>query len=189
MSISEETRMNLLKAIRDKAYRTGDFTLASGRKSDYYIDLKELTLDAAGCLLAGRAIYDRIRDMDISAVGGMELGSVPISTSVCLVSALEGAPLNNFIVRKEAKSHGTGKRLEGKVNPGDKVVVVEDVVSTGGSSVKAIEAVEQAGAFVEALVAIVDRQMGGAETFEKRGVRYIPLYTVTDIRELTSRAR
>jgi len=189
MSISEETRMNLLEAIRDKAYRTGDFTLVSGGKSDYYIDLKELTLDATGCLLVGRAIYDRIRDMDVSAVGGMELGSVPISTSVCLVSALEGAPLNNFIVRKETKSHGTGKRLEGKVRPGDRVVVVEDVVSTGGSSMKAIEAIDLAGAYVEAVVAIVDRQMGGPEAFERRGVIYIPLYTVTDIRKFKSPTR
>lgn len=180
--MSGGTREKLLEAIRAKAYREGDFTLASGLKSDYYIDCKEVTLDAEGALLVGRAIFEKIKGWGAAAVGGMELGSVPISTAVCVVSALEGAPLLNFIVRKQAKGHGTGKRIEGKIGPGVRVAVVEDVVSTGGSSVKAIEAITEAGAHVIGVVSIVDRQMGGAEAFAKHGVRYEPLFTIAEIR-------
>lgn len=181
-TMNEDTLTKLLEEVREKAYRTGEFTLASGKKSDYYIDMKEVTLDGAGSLLVGRAIYGVIKEWGVSAAGGMELGSVPISTAVCLVSALEGAPLANFIVRKEAKGHGTGKRLEGRVCAGDRVAVVEDVVSTGGSSVKAIEALREAGVEVAGVVSVVDRQMGGAEAFEKAGVAYSPLLTISQVK-------
>lgn len=181
-TMKNETREKLLKAVREKAYRTGDFTLASGKKSDYYIDCKEVTLDGEGSLLVGRAIFELIKEWDISAVGGMELGSVPISTAVSIVSAIEGAPIFNFIVRKEAKGHGTGKRLEGKIGPGDRVAVVEDVVSTGGSSLKAIDAIEEAGAVIVGLISIVDREMGGAEVFKNRGINYTPIFTISEIR-------
>lgn len=181
--MQNETFEKLLKAIREKAYRSGSFTLASGKKSDYYIDCKEVTLDGEGSLLVGRAMFDVIREWNVSAVGGMELGSVPISTAISIVSALEGAPLSNFIVRKEAKGHGTGKRIEGEVKNGVLVAIVEDVVSTGGSSLRAVEAVEEAGAKVAGLVAIVDREMGGAELFKERGIRYSPILTISQIRE------
>jgi len=179
-----DTRVKLLKAVREKAYRTGDFTLASGKKSDYYIDCKEVTLDGEGSLLVGQIVFGIIKSWGVSAVGGMELGSVPISTSVSVVSAIEGAPLFNFIVRKEAKGHGTGKRLEGRVRSGDKVAVVEDVVSTGGSSLRAIDAIEESGAIVAGLVSIVDREMGGAEAFLNRGVKYTPIFTISEIRDI-----
>lgn len=178
----DENREKLLKAIREKAYREGDFTLASGKKSDYYIDMKEITLTAEGSLLIGRLIFDMIKNWGVTAVGGMELGSVPISTAVCLISAQEGAPLNNFIARKETKGHGTGKRIEGAIGPGVKVAVVEDVVSTGGSSIKAIDAVVESGAQVLGLITIVDREMGGREAFEKRGIDFEPLFTISEIK-------
>ncbi len=181
-AMDNDIRAKLLTAIRGKAYRTGEFTLASGKKSDYYIDCKEVTLDGEGSLLVGRAVFEIIKDWGVSAVGGMELGSVPISTAVSVVSALDGAPLSNFIVRKETKGHGTGKRLEGRVGSGDRVAIVEDVVSTGGSSLGAIDAVEEAGAKIAGLVAIVDREMGGAEAFEKRGILYRPIFTISQIR-------
>ncbi|VAX20339.1 Orotate phosphoribosyltransferase [hydrothermal vent metagenome] len=180
--MKNDTRDKLLKAVRVKAYRTGDFTLASGKKSDYYIDCKEVTLDGDGSLLVGKIVFEIIKSWGVSAVGGMELGSVPISTAVSVISALEGAPLFNFIVRKEAKGHGTGKRLEGRVGPGDRVAVVEDVVSTGGSSLKAIDAIEETGAIVAGLVSIVDREMGGAEAFINRGIKYTPIFTISEIR-------
>lgn len=180
--MGDEIRSKLLEALNRKALREGDFTLASGAKSDYYIDCKEVTLDGEGSLLVGRAIYKLIKPWNVSAVGGMELGSVPISTAVCLVSALEGTPLSNFIVRKQAKGHGTGKRLEGKITKGDTVVIVEDVVTTGGSSVKAVSAVQDAGACVAVVVAIVDREMGGAEVFAKLGIRFVPLFTISELR-------
>jgi len=182
LDTEKSSREKLLKAIREKAYRTGDFTLASGQKSDYYIDLKEVTLDAEGSLMIGKVIFAAIRDWGAQAVGGMELGSVPTSTAVCIVSAIEGEPVANFIVRKQAKGHGAGKRLEGNVGAGTKVVVVEDVVSTGGSSVKAIGALREAGAEVIGVVSIVDREMGGREAFGEMDVRYEPIFTVSDVR-------
>lgn len=172
----------LRRLIKTNAWRTGDFTLASGRKSDYYIDLKAVTLDGEGSVMVGEAVYHAIRDWNADAVGGMELGSVPISTAVCLVAAQKGVKLSNIIVRKQAKDHGTGKGIEGALKPGARVVVVEDVVSTGGSSLKAIEALEAAGAVIAGVVAIVDREMGGAHAFEGRGLRYCPLLTVSDLR-------
>lgn len=180
--MKEDTRAKLLEAIRAKAFKTGRFTLASGEKSSYYINLKEVTLDAVGALLVGRAVHDAVKDWGAEAVGGMELGAVPISTAVGLVSALEGVPLPSFIVRKKAKGHGVGKRIEGAVWPGSKVVVVEDVVSTGGSSLKAVEALREAGAEVIGVVAVVDREMGGREAFEKAGLRYRPVFTLSDIK-------
>ena len=175
-------RRDLLKAIREKAYKTGEFTLASGQKSDYYIDLKEITLDADGSLAVGRIIFERVKSWGADAVGGMELGSVPISTAVSVVSAMEKTGLDNFIVRKQAKGHGSGKRIEGKVGPGSRVVVVEDVVSTGGSSLEAVEVLREAGAEVVGVVSIVDREMGGREAFSKRGIRYEPVFTISEIR-------
>ena len=181
--MKNDHRAKLLAAIKEKAYREGDFTLASGKKSDYYIDMKEVTLDAEGSLLVGEAIFEKIKGWGVSEVGGMELGSVPISTAISVVSAQKGAPLGNFIVRKESKGHGTGKKIEGKIGPGVKVVVVEDVVSTGGSSMKAIAAIEEAGAEIAGVVTIVDREMGGADTFSHRNIRFEPLFTVSQIKE------
>ncbi|VAX25772.1 Orotate phosphoribosyltransferase [hydrothermal vent metagenome] len=175
-------RERLLSAIRKKAYREGDFTLASGKKSDYYIDMKEVTLGAQGSHLIGKEVFDLIKSWDVDAVGGMELGSVPISTAVSVVSAIEGAPLNNFIVRKEAKGHGTGKKIEGKVGEGTRVAIVEDVVSTGGSSIKAIDVLISAGIEIAGVATIVDREMGGREAFESRGIRFEPLFTISEIK-------
>ncbi len=179
---ASDTRSKLLEEIKRKAYKEGDFTLASGLKSDYYIDMKEVILDAEGSLLAGRMIYETIKDWSATAVGGLELGSVPISTAVCLVFALEGKPMNNFIVRKEAKAHGAKKKIEGSVGNTSRVVIVEDVVSTGGSSMKAVEAVRETGARIIGVVAIVDREMGGREAFEAQGIKYTPLFTISQLR-------
>lgn len=177
-----DTRLKLMEEIRRKAYKEGDFTLASGLKSDYYIDMKEVILDAEGSLLTGRTIYETIKDWPVTAVGGLELGSVPISTAVCLVFALEGKPMSNFIVRKEAKAHGAKKKIEGAVGNTSRVVIVEDVVSTGGSSIKAVEAVRETGAQIIGVVAIVDREMGGREAFETLGIKYTPLFTISQLR-------
>ncbi len=176
------TLSKLKEQIINKAYREGEFILASGKKSDYYIDMKEVTLDGQGSLIVGRAIYELIDDWGADAVGGMELGSVPISTAVCLIFAIENKEMKNFVVRKETKGHGTGKKLEGGIAQGSKVVIVEDVVSTGGSSQKAIDAVLESGAEVIGVVTIVDREMGGAASFEGRGLRYKPLLTISQIK-------
>jgi orotate phosphoribosyltransferase len=180
--MTDDIRIALLTAIREKAYREGDFTLASGQKSTYYIDCKEVTLDADGARLVGEAIFSLVSGWNVDAVGGMELGSVPISTAVSVVSAQRGAPLANVIVRKQEKGHGTGKKIEGRCPPGARIAVVEDVVSTGGSSLKAIAALREAGIEVAGVTAIVDRQMGGAEAFAAVGVPFTPLFTIADVR-------
>ncbi len=181
--MTENSKSRLLAAIRKKAYREGDFTLASGQKSSYYIDCKEVTLDAEGSLLVGEALFDLIAPLNADAVGGMELGSVPISTAVAVVSAQRGAPLANVIVRKQEKGHGTGKKIEGRCPPGARIAIVEDVVSTGGSSLKAIRALREAGAEIVLVTAMVDRLMGGREAFEAEGVSFTPLFTIDDVRQ------
>ncbi|MDH5509533.1 MAG: orotate phosphoribosyltransferase [Nitrospinota bacterium] len=178
----EDNIIKLLAAVRQRAYREGDFTLASGQKSTYYIDLKEVTLDGEGILLIGRAIYPVAELWGVEAVGGMELGSVPISTAVCMVAAMEGKNLRNVIVRKEAKGHGTQKMVEGSLSPGMKVAVVEDVVSTGGSSLRAVHSLREAGLEVTGVVAVVDRMMGGVELFAKENITYKYILDIDRIR-------
>jgi orotate phosphoribosyltransferase len=180
--MSEDIRAALLAAIRGKAYKEGDFTLASGQKSTYYIDCKEVTLDAVGALLVGRMMLEKIIDWNADAVGGLELGSVPISTAISVVSASSDTPLGNIIVRKEQKGHGAGKKIEGPIKPGLRIVIVEDVVSTGGSSMKAVEALRDAGADIVGVVAIVDREMGGADLYRNAGLRVEPLFTLSELR-------
>jgi len=178
-----ENISNLLSAVRGKAYREGDFTLASGQKSSYYIDLKEVTLDGEGSLLIGKAIYPIALEWGVEAVGGMELGAVPISTAVCLVAAMEKTAFRNIIVRKAPKGHGTQKMVEGALQPGMKVAVVEDVVSTGGSSLKAVQILREAGAQVAGIISVVDRLMGGEKLFEQEGIQYRYLLDINQIRD------
>ena len=180
--MENNNRAKLLEALKTKAYKEGVFTLASGKKSSYYINCKEVTLEAEGSLLVGKVMFDQIKEWDVTAIGGMGLGSVPISTAASLVSAMEGKPLANFIVRKESKGHGMGKKIEGKIGAGVKVAVVEDVVSTGGSTIKAIDAITEAGAEIAGIICLVDREMGGREAFFKRGIKFEPLFTISEIR-------
>lgn len=143
----------------------GDFTLVSGKKSPYYFDSKKTTLRAEGAYLVAAEILGLIRDRGIeaSAIGGMTLGADPIVCPVAALSHLEGPPLRAFIVRKESKGHGTDKQIEGDLEPGSRVIVVDDVVTTAGSTLRAIEAVEGAGHEVAAVLCLVDREEGGTQ--------------------------
>jgi orotate phosphoribosyltransferase len=175
-------RERLLKLMRERAYREGDFTLASGRKSSFYFDSKPIVLDGEGARLVARLMLDKLAALAIapSCVGGMELGAVPIA---CTLSALSpDPPPRVFIVRKQPKGHGTGKVLEGQVGPGDCAVVVEDVVTTGESTCKAIRAVEAAGAEVAAVLALLDRQEGHLPEFDRYAGKFYPLATLADFR-------
>lgn len=173
-------RQALIAAIREKALKFGDFTLASGKKAKYYLDGKQVTLDAEGARLIAEGILDLLAGDMPDAVGGMSIGADPITAAVITMSALRGTPLRGFMVRKESKGHGTNQFLEGPVKPGDRAVIVEDVVTTGGSSLKAIERVEQFGMKVAGVVAIVDRMEGGREAFESRGHQLRSLLTIRD---------
>lgn len=161
----EANRERLEELLREHSLMFGDFTLASGRKSNYYFDSKKTTLLPEGAYLVAAEILKLLREKGIEAdaIGGLTLGADPIVCPVAALSHLAGTPLRAFIVRKEAKGHGTGRQIEGTLAPASRVVVVDDVVTTGGSTLKAIEAAEQAGHRVVAVICIVDREEGGTE--------------------------
>jgi orotate phosphoribosyltransferase len=177
--MNEHDRLKTI--LLEKSYREGTFTLTSGKTSDFYIDGKQTTLDAEGAYLCGRLLYGLlIKEKEpIQAVGGMTLGADPLVTAVSLISYLEKAPIPAFIVRKEAKGHGTGNFLEGKANltPGCRVALLEDVVTTGGTLLKVIERVENEGFTVGLVATVVDRQEGGAETLAGAGYPLKSLFT------------
>jgi orotate phosphoribosyltransferase len=176
----------LVALIRDRSYREGDFTLASGKKSSFYIDLKATTLHPDGAYLIGRAVVARARSegLAIDAVGGLTLGADPMATAVSLAAREAGLQWPAFIVRKEPKGHGTSQYIEGTENlkPGARVLVLEDVVTTGGSSLKAIERLREAGFKPVAVMAVVDREQGGRAAFEAVGVKFLALTTLEEVK-------
>lgn len=167
------------------SYREGSFTLTSGKRSDFYIDCKQTTLSAEGAYLCGKLLFKRMSEAaeDIAGVGGMTLGADPLVTAVSIVSFLEGRPIPAFIIRKEKKGHGTGSWIEGKSNipRGAKVALVEDVVTTGGTLVKAIQRTEEEGYEVACVLTVVDREEGGREALRDAGHDLVALFTRKDI--------
>ena len=172
---------HLQSLIREKSLKFGDFTLASGKKATYYLDCRQITLDSAGAKLIGEGILELLqRDSMPQAVGGMSIGADPITAAFITVAAYQNIPLKGFMVRKQSKEHGTKQFVEGPVSAGDRVVIVEDVVTTGSSSFDAIEKVEALGATVKGVIAIIDRLEGGRELFESNGYSFDSLFTVKD---------
>ena len=171
---------SLIELIRQQGLEFGDFTLASGKKASYYLDCRKVTLDARGARLIAEGILELLGEAMPNAVGGMAIGADPITAAGITLAGLREIDLKGFIVRKEAKQHGKGRAVEGPVTPGDRVVIVEDVVTTGGSSLRAIDQVEQFGLRVERVIAIIDRLEGGAEAFQQRGIPLTTLLTVRD---------
>jgi len=174
-------RQALIALIKEKALEFGDFTLASGKKASFYLDCRRVTLDSQGANLIAAGILERIGDAWPDAVGGMAVGADPITGAVITLAGQGSRPLRGFIVRKEAKAHGKGRDVEGPVRAGDRVVIVEDVVTTGGSSLLAIEKVEAAGMKVQGVIAIIDRLEGGADAFAARGYQLETLLTIRDL--------
>jgi len=170
----------LMKLIKEKAVIHGQRKLASGKISNYYIDGKQVTLDPQGILATGKMILHMSQAVGADAVGGPTLGADPIAAAVSLLSSHSGKPIKAFIVRKEAKDHGTQKVIEGPaLAAGDKVVMVEDVITTGGSVLKAIQAVEATGAKVVKVVCLVDRNEGAAETLAN--YNYSPIFNLKEL--------
>ena len=171
----------LAEVLRERSVLKGHFTLASGRTSHYYLDCRRTTLDPEGATLVGRCILDLIdrEGLRPGAVGGLTLGADPIAAAVAVLSWQAGRPIPAFIVRKAAKDHGTGRRIEGWLPQGSEVLIVEDVVTSGGSSLEAIAAVEAAGARVGAVVAVVDREEGGSKALER--YRFFSLFRAVDL--------
>ena len=174
-------KSELAQLVREKALQFGEFTLASGKKATFYLDCRKVTLDARGANLIAEGILDLLHDGMPDAVGGMAIGADPITGAVITLAGQRGLPLKGFIVRKEAKTHGTGREVEGPIQPGDTAVILEDTVTTGGSSLKAIERAKAAGLSVRRVVAVVDRLEGAAETFAQHGYEFQSLLTVRDL--------
>ncbi|MCE5267200.1 MAG: orotate phosphoribosyltransferase [Planctomycetaceae bacterium] len=171
----------LIALVREKALKFGQFTLASGRKATYYLDGKQVTLDAAGAKLVAEGLLDLLAANGMpDAVGGMSIGADPITAAVITMSAVRGTPLLGFMVRKESKGHGTNRYVEGPVQPGQTAVIVEDVVTTGGSSLQAIERAEAFGLKITGVLAIIDRMEGGSQAFTQHGYKFDSLLSIRD---------
>lgn len=179
----------LLDMLATRSARTGSFTLASGRQSSLYIDARLTTMSPDGLATIGSLALAALRESDWNpdAVGGLTLGADPVSYSIAYASALAGTPIRAFTVRKEAKSHGTGKLIEGPFRTGDNVVVIEDVITTGGSALRAVEAVRAAHGVVKGVLAVVDREEGGRESLNAAGLSVITLARATEIVQRMSR--
>lgn len=177
----DEKRARLLALIRERSLQIGTFVLRSGGTSSYFLDGKQTTLSAEGAALVGELIFERLRGRDVQAVGGLTLGADPIATAVAIESWRQGQPIDAFIVRKETKDHGMGDRIAGALPPRARVAIVEDVVTTGGASQEAIDAVRAAGHTVVTVITVVDRLAGAAARFERQGLAFEALYTLRDL--------
>jgi orotate phosphoribosyltransferase len=178
----ESLKENLIKVVKEKSLLTNvQRVLTSGRTSNYYIDAKMTTLDPEGAALTARLILDVLKSYDIDAIGGYTLGADPIVSTVAAFSAETERPLPAFIVRKEPKKHGERKMIEGPFQKGWKVAVVDDVVTSGGSTLKACQAVEEEGGEVVLTLTLVDRLEGGRENLEKKGYEFVSLLTRDDL--------
>jgi orotate phosphoribosyltransferase len=173
-------REALQRMIGEKALAFGDFTLASGKKASYYLDCRQITLDAQGARLVGEGMLDLLSDNLPDLVGGMAIGADPITAAILTLAGVRGLPLRGVMVRKETKQHATGRLVEGPFREGESIAIVEDVVTTGGSSLLAIERCEAVGLKIQRVLAIIDRLEGGREAFSERGYKLTTLFTVQD---------
>jgi len=170
LGLNTESAKRILEiAYQVGALLEGEFTLASRKKSNYYFDGKKLTLSPEGAYQVGKAIFDELAAVGIDAIGGVPVGAYPMVAAVALVSYLEGKPIPAFIVREEAKEHGTQRKIEGHLKEASKVAIVDDVITTGGSVSKAIEAVEMAKCKVVKVIVLVDRHEGGSDRLKEEG--------------------
>ena len=175
--------------LQEKSVCHGNFTLASGAKSDFYLDARVTTLDPRGACLIGELGWQLVKETAsklgrrVNAIGGLTLGADPVALSIGMAAQLEdpSTPLQVFTVRKSAKEHGRLKRIEGNFSAGDSVVVVDDVITTGGSTIQAIDAIEEAGGHIAFVVVLVDREEGGREAIERRGHTVVPIFTRSDL--------
>ena len=185
-SDSSRDRQVLLDRLAREAYRTGQFTLASGLTSEHYVNCKPVALSGSGLALLGPAMLAMV-EKEASAVGGLTLGADPLVSGVAMAAAQQGRDLNALIVRKQAKGHGTGAWLEGPLpEAGALVTVLEDVVSTGGSSIQAVNQLKKAGYTVQRVITIVDREQGGREAMDEAGLELVSLFRLN---EVAARAR
>jgi orotate phosphoribosyltransferase len=176
-------RGTLVRLLAQRSVRRGRFTLASGRESSHYVDARLTTMSPEGLAVIGPLALEaiRARGWQVDAVGGLTLGADPISYATALASVTTPPLVRAFTVRKEAKQHGTGRLIEGPMREGDRVVVIEDVITTGGSALRAAEAIQRAGATVSGILALVDREEGGRGVLEAQGFQVVCLATLSEL--------
>jgi orotate phosphoribosyltransferase len=177
--MDESARLRMLELFKTRAVRFGDFVLASGKRSKYYINSKQVLFHSEALALLGELLFQATNDLNIQAVGGLEVGAIPMSAACVYRYHQAGKSLEGFFVRKKTKDHGSKELVEGVMNSGDHVAILDDVLTTGESVVQAIEAVETKGGVVSRVVCIVDRLQGAKERLAKYDFR--PLFTVRDL--------
>jgi len=167
-----------------KSFKYSDnppFTLASGRTSNFYFNCKPTTLDPEGMNLIGEILFAMLADADVTAAGGLTLGADPIANALSVISYQKGKPVKSFIVRKDVKSHGTKSAIEGNVKAGERVAIIDDVITTGGSTIAAIERAREAGLVIDRVIALIDREEGGRENIAALVERVDAVLTRTEI--------
>ncbi|MEX2584634.1 MAG: orotate phosphoribosyltransferase [Gemmatimonadota bacterium] len=176
-------RERLMELIRERSVKTGEFVLSSGQRSSYYVDCRRTTMLAEGQVLVGQLGWELLKasGLDPDSVGGLTMGADPVSYALAYTSWLTGEALNAFSVRKQAKEHGRGKRIEGSFEPGHRVVVIEDVITSGGSALEACAAIEAEGGEVLGVLAVLDRESGGRAAIEEAGYRVLSLFRISEI--------
>jgi orotate phosphoribosyltransferase len=176
----DQRRNRLFELIKERSFRRGNFTLASGKQSSYYFDSKPTMLHPEGATLLAQLIFDALKDVSADCVGGLEMGAVPLIAPVAMRSLEAGQPLMGFFVRKTPKDHGTRQRVEGIDMAGKTAVIVEDVTTTGGSAMQAVEEVKKAGGKVALVISILDRGEGARELYAAAGVPFTSLFTAEE---------
>ena len=179
-------KTRLIELILEKAFQyseTPSFRLVSGRTSHYYFNCKAVTLHPEGLYLIGNMVFEMIRGLEAKGIGGLTLGADPIANAVAYTSYLNKMPVEAFVVRKSAKAHGTMQWIEGNVTKGDKVVIVDDVITTGKSTIEAISRAGEAGLEIAKVIALIDRQEGGKEHIEALGYKVEPVITRDEVME------
>jgi orotate phosphoribosyltransferase len=176
-----ESEAELLRLLQERSFKRGTFRLVSGGTSDYYIDGKASAVFSASAYYIGQVLYERTKDLDIQAIGGLEVGAVPLTTAAVIAYHLHGRTMEGFWVRDKVKDHGTQKLVEGNLKPGSRVAVLDDVITRGSSSLKAIEGVRGLGCEVVKVLALVDRLQGAAELFRQNGItQFESVFTIRD---------
>lgn len=181
-----DKKERLIDFIKERSFLRSDkpvYRLSSGSMSNFYFDLKRTTYSPEGQYLIGNLVFDKIKELGLKpkGIGGLTMGADPIATATAYCSYLNGEPIEAFVIRKEPKAHGTMSQIEGNVSPGDDVIVIDDVVTTGGSTIKAIETAKKAGLNIIAVIILLDRcEMNGRQNIEKLGHPVYPILTIRD---------
>jgi orotate phosphoribosyltransferase len=175
------SKARLLELMKQRALIFRTITLASGGTSNYYIDGKMVLMSSESSTLIGDVLYEMTRELNLDAIGGPEVGAIPMATAAVMRYRQAGRPMEGFFVRKDVKQHGTQKRIEGMFKPGFRVAIVEDVATQGTSALGAIEPVLKEGGKIEAVICLVDRLQGAREKIEALGLRFCPVFTIRDL--------